>query len=359
MAGRSCSRGIFWHDRNLIMKKIFYILISVFVLGAAFMGYRYFTKNKASNTIKEGYILIPRNANLKQVVDSLKPFLRDQAAFMEVAEKKILARSIKPGRYQIKTGDDNTRIVNMIKAGLQVEDQFRIKDFDNVYQMVGRVSRKLESDSLQMVNSFNNIAKSKGLQTAEDLKPYFFADTYQFFWTTSPEEFFSEFEKDYNSFWDASHVAQEKKLGLNRAQVYALASIVHKESGGKKDEQKTIAGLYLNRLKKGMKLQSDPTVIYALNQKNNFSKVIKRVYYKDLLTPSPYNTYTNVGLPPGPICVVPRQAVESILNAEPNSYIFMCADPKRFGYHKFTANEAEHAKNAEEYRRWLDSKKIK
>ena len=225
--------------------------------------------------------------------------------------------------------------------------------------MIGRVSRKTEADSLAFVNSFNKIAQEKGLKNAEDLKNYFFSDTYEFYWTVKPEDFFKKFEKDYQEFWTAEREAKLKNLGITKNQVYALASIVYKESGGKTDEQKTIAGLYLNRFRKGMKLQSDPTVIYAINKEDNFKSDIKRVLYKHLSVQSPYNTYKNAGIPPGPICIVDKSSIDAVLNAENHHYIFMCADPKRMGYHKFTDNDAEHAKNAKEYQDWLNSRQIK
>jgi hypothetical protein len=225
--------------------------------------------------------------------------------------------------------------------------------------MIGRVARKTQVDSLVFVTVFDRIAQEKGLTSAEDLKIYFFSDTYQFYWTVTPEEFFKKFEKDYNEFWTEERKAKEQKLGLTREQIYALASIVQKESGGKEDEQKIIAGLYLNRYEKGMKLQSDPTVIYAINKEHNFTKQIKRIYNKDLKHPSPYNTYANAGVPPGPICMVNKAVVDNVLNAEKNNYIFMCADPEKLGYHKFTDSDIEHAKNAKAYHEWLNKNKIK
>lgn len=339
------------------MKKIIGIIIGI-TLISSFFAYPFYQKYKGNNVAKDGIILVPRNATLEQIMEKMSPYLKDKESFREVAKQKDLAQNIKAGRYQIRKGDDNTKLVNMLKAGLQTEDVFRIKDFDDVYQMIGRVSRKTEADSLAFVKTFDEIARKKGLESAEDLKPYFFADTYHFYWTTSPEEFFNKFEKEYQNFWNAERQAKEKKLGLSRNQIYALASIVQKESGGKTDEQRTIAGLYLNRYKKGMKLQSDPTVIYAINKEQNFSKIIKRVYSKDLSHPSPYNTYANAGIPPGPICVVNKNAVDNVLNAEENDYIYMCADPERLGYHKFTHSDVEHMKNAKAYHDWLNRNKI-
>ncbi|SHK26200.1 endolytic transglycosylase MltG [Chryseobacterium polytrichastri] len=341
------------------MKKAILIIILLIIVVAGFFGFRFYTTYYGNNVEKEGYLLIPHNASFKQVLDSIAPYIKNKESFEAVAKDKDLDKSLKAGRYHIQNGTGNTNLVNMIKAGNQAENTFRIGDFGDVYQMVGKVTKKTELDSLQFVNDFNKIATEKGYNSAEDLKKYFFIDTYNFFWTVTPKEFFTKFESQYNEFWNSERKAKEQQSGLTREQIYALASIVYKESGGKKDEMKTIAGLYLNRYRKGMKLQSDPTVIYAMNIQSNFKNPIKRVFYKYLSTPSPYNTYANKGIPPGPICVVDKNSVDAVLNAENNNFIFMCADPSRFGYHKFTASAEEHAINAKAYQDWLNSKNIK
>jgi len=339
-------------------KAILIIILLVFIVGG-FFGLRFYNKYYGNNVEKDGYVLIPHNANFKQIVDSAAQYVSDKESFETVARMKGLEQSFKPGRYHFQKGLGNTHLVNMIKAGNQSENSFRIGDFGDVYQMVGKVTKKTELDSLKFVNQLSGIAAEKGYKNAEDLKKYFFIDTYNFFWTVTPKEFFKKFEDQYNDFWNSERKAKEQQSGLSRDQIYALASIVYKESGGKKDEMRTIAGLYLNRYRKNMKLQSDPTVIYAINQQTNFKEPIKRVFYKHLSTPSPYNTYANKGIPPGPICIVDKNSVDAVLNAENNDYIFMCADPARFGYHKFTASAAQHAINAKAYQDWLNSKNIK
>lgn len=341
------------------MKKTILIIILLIIVVAGFFGFRFYTKYYGNNVEKEGYVLIPHNASFKQVLDSITPYIKDKESFEAVAKDKDLDENLKAGRYHIQTGTGNTNLVNMIKAGNQTENTFRIGDFGDVYQMVGKVTKKTELDSLKFVNDLNSIAIEKGYKDAEDLKKYFFIDTYNFFWTVTPKEFFKKFDDQYNDFWNSERKNKEQQSGLTRDQIYALASIVYKESGGKPDEMKTIAGLYLNRYRKGMKLQSDPTVIYAINKQTNFKEQIKRVFYKHLSTPSPYNTYANKGIPPGPICVVDKNSVDAVLSAENNNFIFMCADPKRFGYHKFTASAEEHAINAKAYQDWLNSKNIK
>jgi len=341
------------------MKKAILIIIILILAVAGFFGLKFYNKYYGNNVEKEGYVLIPHKANFKQILDSISPYIKNKESFEIVAKDKDLEQNFKAGRYHFKSGASNTSLVNMIKAGNQTENSFRIGDFGDIYQMVGRVTKKTELDSLQFVKDLNEIALEKGYNNAEDLKKYFFIDTYNFFWTVTPKEFFKKFENQYNDFWTSERKAKEQQSGLTREQIYALASIVYKESGGKTDEMKTIAGLYLNRYRKGMKLQSDPTVIYAMNKQTNFKESIKRVFYKHLSTPSPYNTYANAGIPPGPICVVDKNSVDAVLDAENNSYIFMCADPRKPGYHKFTASAEQHVINAKEYQDWLNSKNIK
>lgn len=341
------------------MKKAILIIIILILAVAGFFGLKFYNKYYGNNVEKEGYVLIPHKADFKQILDSITPYIKNKESFEIVAKDKDLQQNFKAGRYHFKSGASNTSLVNMIKAGNQTENSFRIGDFGDVYQMVGKVTRKTELDSLQFVKDLNKIAVEKGYNNAEDLKKYFFIDTYNFFWTVTPKEFFKKFENQYNDFWTSERKAKEQQSGLTREQIYALASIVYKESGGKPDEMKTIAGLYLNRYRKGMKLQSDPTVIYAMNKQTNFKESIKRVFYKHLSTPSPYNTYANTGIPPGPICVVDKNSVDAVLDAENNSYIFMCADPRKPGYHKFTASAEQHVINAKEYQDWLNSKNIK
>lgn len=340
------------------MKKAVLIILLLIIVVGGFFGFRFYSKYYGDNVQKSGFVLIPHNATYKQVLDSISPLLKDKDQFSDVAKSKNLDKFIKAGRYEVKEGANNTTLVNMIKAGNQTPNSFRIGDFGDVYQMVGKVSKKTEIDSLKFAADLDKIAQEKGYKNAEDLKKIFFIDTYNFYWTVTPKEFFTKFDDQYNEFWNADRKAKEAQSGLSRDQIYALASIVYKESGGKPDEQKTIAGLYLNRYRKGMKLQSDPTVIYAMNKLTNFKEPIKRVLYKYLSTPSPYNTYANVGIPPGPICVVDKNSVDAILNAESNNYIFMCADPGKMGYHKFTNDPAQHAINAKAYQDWLNSKNI-
>jgi len=331
----------------------------IIVLCILLVGITVSNKKEEIKIIKSGFVLIPDNADFDRVIDSLSPFINYIERFEELAKAKKLDEKIKAGRYNITEDISPKELINLLALGVQKEDTFMIVHYDNVYQMIGRVARKVQADSLRFVKVFDSIAIEKGLETAEDLKYYFLSDTYNFYWTTTPEEFFKRFEKLHDDFWTQENLSKKDRLGITKDQVYSLASIVHKESGGRPDEQSRIAGLYLNRYHRGKPLQSDPTVIYAINKEANFTKSIKRLYHKHLKIDSPYNTYKRKGIPPRPICMVSKSTIENVLNAEKNDFIYMVADPKNPGYHNFTKSYREHRKYAREYHKWLNNMKIK
>jgi UPF0755 protein len=181
----------------------------------------------------------------------------------------------------------------------------------------------------------------------------FIPNTYEFYWNTSAEQFVNRMLKEYKSFWDTTRKAKADKIELNYYEVATLASIVEKEQNIKRDERPEIAGLYLNRIKKKMKLESDPTLIFALG---DFS--IKRVLNKDKKVDSPFNTYKHKGLPPGPICIPSINAIDAVLNASSHKYIFMCAKEDFSGYHNFAKTYVKHLVNARKYQKALNKRKI-
>ena len=187
---------------------------------------------------------------------------------------------------------------------------------------------------------------------ANNVSCLFIPNTYEFYWNTSAKEFVDRMQKEYNKFWNKERLKKSAAIGLTKFEVSALASIVEIESY-KKDERPIIAQLYLNRLKKRMKLQSDPTIIFAIG---DFT--IRRVLTKDLKIKSPFNTYLHKGLPPGPICIPSVNAIDAVLNATKNNYLFMCAKEDFSGYHNFAKTSREHSKNARKYRRALNKRKI-
>jgi UPF0755 protein len=198
---------------------------------------------------------------------------------------------------------------------------------------------------------------SNGFDSMNAISMYL-PNTYEFFWDTTVDDFRNKMLETYNVFWNTERITKAKQIGLSKQEVSVLASIVQKESV-MKDERPRIAGVYLNRLKKRMRLQADPTVIFALkNESGDFSKKIRRVLYKDLRVKSAYNTYRNRGLPPGPICMPDLDALDAVLNPEKHNFLFFVADPENRGYHLFGKNLREHNANKKKYIRWINKKKV-
>jgi UPF0755 protein len=224
----------------------------------------------------------------------------------------------------------------------------------------GRVGSQIEPDSLMLLNTFKDsiFLKENGF-TNDNVLVMFIPNTYEVYWNISAEKFRDKMIKEYRNFWNKERIGKAAKQGLTPIEATILASIVHKESV-KKDERPRIAGVYLNRIRLGMPLQADPTVIFAIKKKaNDFDQVIKRVFYNDLTMSSSYNTYVNIGLPPGPIAMPDITALEAVLNHEKNNFIYFCASVDRFGYHEFAATLPEHNKNAKKYSGWINSQGVK
>jgi UPF0755 protein len=193
----------------------------------------------------------------------------------------------------------------------------------------------------------------------DNVMSFFIPNSYEFYWNISPEEFAEKLTKEYKRFWNDGRLAKAKALNLTPAQVYTLASIVHKETA-KADERPKVAGVYLNRLNKNMPLQADPTVIFALKQKSNdWNLVVKRVMHNDLIVNSPYNTYKNTGLPPGPIFMPDVSAIDAVLNPEKHNYLYFCASVEKFGYHEFAKDYDAHLKVAAKYADWVKKQNYK
>ena len=230
---------------------------------------------------------------------------------------------------------------------------------ERLEDLAGRISQQIDADSISLLSAFYDTEfLSENGFTRDNALTLYLPNSYDFFWDTSAEDFRKKMLSYYNRFWNDSRRAKAATLGLKPQEVSILASIVQKESP-KRDEQARVAGAYLNRLKKGMKLQADPTVIFAMKKASgDFNQVIKRVLYKDLRLKSPYNTYKSKGLPPGPIVMPDLSTIEAVLNPEKHSYIYFVADPSKPGYHMFAKNLIEHNRNKKIYVNWINQKKI-
>ncbi|MFZ0597720.1 MAG: endolytic transglycosylase MltG, partial [Flavobacterium sp.] len=303
------------------------------------------------------YVHVPTGANYADVKKILEPYIKNFDNFEMVADKRSYPENVKSGRFLLKKDMNNIDLVRAMRSNVPVKLSFNNQE--RLENFAGRVGSEIEADSLSLMKAIKAPAFLKENGFNEDnVFAMFIPNTYEIYWNTSAEKFRDKMIKEYHNFWTAERIEKAKKQGLTPVQATILASIVHKESV-KKDERPRIAGVYLNRLRLEMPLQADPTVIYALKLRdNNFDQVIKRVFYNDLVMKSPYNTYVNIGLPPGPIAMPDITAVDAVLNPEKHDYIYFCASIDRFGYHEFASTYEQHQINAKKYSDWIASQGV-
>ena len=337
------------------------ILWAVALIGLLIMGgfayYVYssvFTANTAFNN-EEAHVYFPTGSRFSDVIKELKPLLDNIIAFEAVANRKGYPGNIKPGHYILRKGMSNNDIVNTIRSkNTPVFVKFNNKE--RLENLAGDLSNIIEADSLSLLKAFKDLTflEAQGL-TEENSLAIFIPNTYEVYWNTTAESFRDRMLKEYSAFWNTERLKKAAAIGLSKEDVISLAAIVQKETA-KIDERPRVAGVYLNRLKKGMLLQADPTVIYAKKlTENNFDQIIKRVLYVDLEVDSPYNTYKYTGVPPGPITMPDISSIEGVLNYEKHDFIFFVADVSNFGYHKFAKTFSQHIRNKQEYVRWVNA----
>ncbi len=335
------------------------IIMLILILGVAiYILPKFYFKYIASNTKQEEkiYLYIPTGANYQQFKDSLSKNdqLERPEIFYALAEERSLPSKLKPGKYAIEPGMNNRAIVNMLVAGNQEPVQVSFRTLRLKENFVSVISKKIEADSTTLLNLLNNesFIKKYGFNT-NDVYTMFIPNSYEMYWNTSSKDFFIRMNKEYEKFWNSERLAKAQKLNLTKKQVSILASIVDAEALADK-EMPTIAGLYLNRLNRGIKLEADPTVIFA---NNDFT--IRRVLNRHLRKVSPYNTYLNFGLPPGPIMLPSINAIDAVLNHESHNYIYMCAKEDFSGFHNFATNLTDHIANAKRFQQALNERNIK
>ena len=337
------------------LNKWIVIAFIIAVVGGGFRGYQLYKYIFYPNINTPGSIIIPLNATYEQVLDSLKKheIIQDYKAFNWVAKRKKYAKSIKPGKYLLDKGLNTNEILNMLRSGNQQPVQVTFNNLRFITELAGAVAKYIQPDSLELLRKFTDPATfEKYGFTESTFHCMFIPNTYEFYWTTTADQFLERMSMEYKRFWNEERRNKAVELGLTPEEVMTVASIVQEESN-KKDEKPIIAGLYLNRIKRGMPLQADPTVKYALG---NFH--IKRVLNSHLAIDSPYNTYKYPGLPPGPINFPEISSIESVLNAAKTQYIYMCAREDFSGYHNFAKTLSAHNENARKYREALNAHDI-
>ena len=307
------------------------------------------------NTLRGEYELyVSRQTDYQTLTDSLMPHLKHHAAFRFYAKRLNLAASFKPGYYHLKPGMDVVEVVRTLKLGKQTPVRLTVNNVRTSAQLAGKLAAQLEADSVSLYRVLTSKAVAEGVGfDSVTLFSMFLPDTYEVYWTMTPEEFVGRMKREYDRFWTEERDAKRRRSGLSRLGVMTLASIVYEETQ-QTDEMARVAGVYVNRLSKGMPLQADPTVKYAMQ---DFE--LRRILHKHLKYKSPYNTYINKGLPPSPICMPGKNAIEAVLNYEKHNYLYFCARPTFDGYHNFATTYTEHQRNAKAYSAELNRRKIK
>ena len=342
-------------------KKILVYISLVVVVGASVYGYMLYRNIFSPNTNfveDEVYVNIPTDADYNLALEIVSPYVKNLEYFKMTAEKKSYNANVKPGRFLFKRDMNNNDLIKALRTNVPLQlafnNQERLEDF------AGRIGSQIEADSTSLMQSFTDetFLKEQNM-TRENVLSLFIPNSYEFFWNTSADKFRDRMAKEYRKFWTPERLENAKAQNLTPLEVSALASIVHKETV-KSDERPRVAGVYLNRLNRGIKLEADPTVIYAVKKNaDDFTLEIKRVLNKDLLTDSPYNMYKYGGLPPGPIAMPDVTAIDAVLNPEKHNYIFFCASVTNFGYHEFAVTAAQHEANRQKYVAWINKQGIK
>jgi len=335
-------------NRNKIIK----VVAILFIVFVAVIYIKFFTSN--TNFEKdEIYVEVPTGSTYQDVERILTPLVKNMGDFESIANRRSYPENVKAGRFLLKKGMSAFQQVAAMRRNVPVKLAFNNQE--RLENLCERLSSQIEPDTTQLLGTFrDSIFLKKNGFTKDNVFAMFLPNTYEVYWNISAEKFRGRMLDEYNKFWTKERIAKAAALNLTPVEVITVASIVHKESV-KKSERPTIAGVYLNRLKDGMPLQADPTVIYALKLRDNdFNQVIKRVLYNDLFINSPYNTYKNIGLPPGPIAMPDVDAIDAVLNAEKHDYIYFCASVEKFGYHVFASTYEQHQVNAKKYADWLN-----
>jgi UPF0755 protein len=340
------------------------IIISVILIVSVAVGYYVYDKYKAIympnvflKAKKSEYLFIPTGSTIQDVSNILfeNGLIMNKTTFEWVAEQKNYKNHVYPGRYKINNLMSNNKLIDLLRSGEQEPLMITFNNLRTKEQLCSRISSHLEADSLSLINliSDKEFLSQKYGMTPVNILTMFIPNTYEFYWNMSAEQFLDRMALEYKAYWTDERKEKARKAGLSQTEVSVLASIVQAEQSRHHDEKPIIAGLYLNRIKKGMMLQSDPTLVYA---HGDFS--IKRVLNVHKEIDSPYNTYKYAGLPPGPINLPEISSLNAVLDHQKNDYIFMCAKDDFSGYHYFSKSYDQHLTYARRYQAALNKRNI-
>ncbi len=338
-------------------KKILYFLSGLGIVAIVIISLIYRNLFGVSISAEENnkIIYIPTGSSYDQVLDTLESNLviKNLKVLDWVANKKNYPALIKPGRYVIDRDLSYNGLINLLRSGRQSPVKIIFNNIRTLNQLAGKIGKQIEADSSQIINFLSDDSNfsSDGFKK-EDIIALFIPNTYEFYWNTDAKRLYTRMLKEYRKFWNEERLAKAKEKNLDLLEVAILASIIDDEVA-KPEEKPRIAGVYYNRLKRGIPLQACPTIKFALN---DFT--ITRVLKKHLLVDSPYNTYKHNGFPPGPIGCPTIEGIDAVLNAEKHDYLFFAAKTDFSGYHNFSRTLTEHTHYAALYQKELDKRKI-
>jgi len=341
-----------------LKKTIIFIILGIIIFTAAYIGYQYNSLyNQAIvklNNKSSIEFYIPSGSDYDYVYNKLiSDKIIDNSELFDNMSKIKSYTNIKAGRYIINNGATANELINMLRSGNQKAVRVTFNNIRFLPKFAAKISKSLELDSIELLTLLSDKEfLSKIGYNQQTILSLFLPNTYEMWWNTSAEGFVMRMKKEHDRFWNTERIAKAKKISLSPTQVITLASIVQEETNNTA-EMSRIAGVYINRLKVGMRLQADPTARYAYG---DFS--VKRVTYDYLKIDSPYNTYMYKGLPPGPICMANPITIDKVLNYESHKYYYFCAKADNSGTHVFARNLRQHNNNANAYHRFLNRQRI-
>lgn len=331
-------------------------IISLLIIGMICAGYFYYCLFYPQfHPKKKVYVYIDQNDNIDSIYNKVKEKGKAKCftGFIWMSNYRNYASCIHTGRYAIHPGENVYHVFSRIYRGFQEPVNLTIANVRTVGKLARSVGRQLMIDSADIAKLMNDSSFELKLgYTKETIPCLFLPNTYEVYWDITVANFFKRMEQEHHKFWNKQRLAKASAIGMTPVEVCTLASIVEEETNNKQ-EKPMVAGLYINRLHTGMPLQADPTIKFALQ---DFS--LRRISNEHLNTKSPYNTYLNTGLPPGPIRIASPVSIDAVLNYVKHNYIYMCAKEDFSGTHNFASNYNEHMKNARKYWKALNERKI-
>jgi UPF0755 protein len=337
-------------------KKILIPLIifsTILTTGSVYTYQMLYSPNFLINA-DDKFIIIEENTDFNELIKKLEDdtLINDILSFSFLSKLMEYQENIKIGAYKVKMNMSNYEMITMLRSGNQTPIKLTFTYARKIEDLAEKITTKLKMSKDDLLNYLNeNINNYSGFKKT-DIISIFLPDTYEVYWNISPEKLTNKMYSEYKKFWNEERLSKLDKINLNQKEAIVLASIVASESR-MLDEADRIAGLYINRLNRNMRLQADPTLIFAAN---DFT--IRRVLNKHKKIKSPYNTYIHRGLPPGPIRLASKKYIDAVLNYEKHNYIYMCAKEDFSGYHAFATNLSDHNRNAKKFQIALNRRKI-